>query len=170
MNYDQTKYPMIWKRTSSTGYCFTAHIPCRMIRKLGKKIEIAASLIGGKERIHRVDPKSLKHDPCSCFSECKAIDKLDAPKYVAIAHDTGRIAMAEVVSFGEPSSGMIDLVFLMSPPGHASFGLSSENHAWSLNTGRRPMIFNDTWKITVTDLENLRRQALDLQRLKVTGQ
>ena len=75
MNYDEKKYPMIWKRTSNRGYCFTARIPCRVIKMDGKRVEIAALLIGGAERIHRVKEENLVHDPCMCFAHCRALEK-----------------------------------------------------------------------------------------------
>lgn len=169
MNYDQEKYPMIWKRTTSKGYCFTARIPCRMIRNTGKRIEIAALLIGGKERIHRVEPSSLVHDPCHCFAECKAISKLDGPKYVTIASGGGRAAMAQVVRFSDPSPILIETVILQPQPGHADFGLHPEDEKWSLDTGW--MIPHETsdieasaWKISATDLGSLRQRGRDLLR------
>lgn len=76
MEYDYEKYPMIWKRKSKRGYCFTAMIPCRVL-SVGKRIEIAALLVGGKERIHRVPREVLKHDPCHCFGECRALERFE---------------------------------------------------------------------------------------------
>ena len=74
MNYDEEKYPMIWKRVGRSGYCFTARIPCRIL-KIGKRIKIAALLMDGKERNHFVPPESLRHSPCHCFGECRALEK-----------------------------------------------------------------------------------------------
>lgn len=78
MKYDENKYPMIWKRTSSRGYCFTARIPCRAIERVGKRIRIAALLIDGSERLHLVKEESLEHYPCQCFAECRALEHLPA--------------------------------------------------------------------------------------------
>lgn len=75
--YDEKKYPMIWKKVSRRGYCFTARIPCRIIERTGKRIRIAALLAMGGEKITVVDQKSLEHDPCHCFSECRAFERLD---------------------------------------------------------------------------------------------
>lgn len=76
MNYDEQKYPMIWNRANTRGYCFTARIPCRVLKVAGKRIEIAALLVGGAERIHRVKEENLKHQPCHCFAECRALEKV----------------------------------------------------------------------------------------------
>lgn len=76
MNYDDAKYPWIWKRTSTRGYCFTARIPCRVVRIAGKRVEIAALLVNGTERIHRVKEKSLEHQPCHCFGECRGLERV----------------------------------------------------------------------------------------------
>lgn len=75
MKYDYEKYPMIWKRTSRKGYCFTARIPCRVLEMRGSRVRIAALLVSGLERNHLVDETSLQHDPCHCFAECRALDK-----------------------------------------------------------------------------------------------
>lgn len=74
MDYDQKKYPWIWKRANTRGYCFTAMIPCRVIRMAGKRVEIAALLVNGTERIHRVKEENLKHTPCHCFAECRGLE------------------------------------------------------------------------------------------------
>ena len=74
MKYDEEKYPWIWKRTTRSGYCFTARIPCRVVGILKKKIEIAASLKDGTERIHQVNPESLEHCPCRCFAQCRGLE------------------------------------------------------------------------------------------------
>lgn len=74
MEYNQDKYPLIWKRTSNKGYCFTARIPCRAVERVGKRIRIAALLVSGKERLHVVEERSLEHDPCRCFAGCIAMD------------------------------------------------------------------------------------------------
>lgn len=74
MKYDENKYPMIWERASTRGYCFTARIPCRVIRMAGKRVEIAALLVNGNERIHRVKEENLRHDPCHCFAHCRALE------------------------------------------------------------------------------------------------
>lgn len=75
MNYDENKYPWIWKRTSTRGYCFTARIPCRVIRMAGKKVEIAALLVDGSERIHQIKEENLEHSPCHCFAECRGLER-----------------------------------------------------------------------------------------------
>lgn len=72
--YDEQKYPWIWKRESSSGYGFTARIPCRIIRILRKRVQIAASLKDGTERIHLVSRKSLEHSPCHCFAGCVGME------------------------------------------------------------------------------------------------
>lgn len=51
-------------------------IPCRIIRRRGKRIEIAVVLMDGGEVRHLVDEKNLEHCPCDCFSECKAYDAI----------------------------------------------------------------------------------------------
>ena len=77
MEYDYEKYPMIWKRVSKKGYCFTARIPCRMIERVGKRIRIAALLAAGGEKMTVVKQENLVHDPCHCFAECRAFERLD---------------------------------------------------------------------------------------------
>jgi len=73
VEYDEEKYPMIWNRVSRKGYCFTAKIPCRVLQ-VGKRIKIAALLVDGRERNHFVEPESLKHSPCHCFAQCRALE------------------------------------------------------------------------------------------------
>lgn len=75
MNYDFEKYPMIWNRKSTKGYCFTARIPCRVLEMRGSRVRIAALLVDGRERNHLVEETSLQHDPCHCFAECRALEK-----------------------------------------------------------------------------------------------
>ena len=75
MTYNEKKYPMVWMRTSRRGYCFTANIPCRILEIRGKRVRIAALLVDGLERNHLVEERSLKHSPCHCFAECRALDK-----------------------------------------------------------------------------------------------
>lgn len=75
MNYDENKYPWLWKKTSTRGYCFTAEIPCRVLRIVGKKVEIAALLVGGTERVTLVKEENLKHYPCNCFAHCRGMEK-----------------------------------------------------------------------------------------------
>jgi len=74
MEYDEKKHPMIWKRKSTRGYCFTAEIPCRIL-EMKKKVKIAALLVDGRERNHWVEEESLRHSPCMCFGRCKALDR-----------------------------------------------------------------------------------------------
>jgi hypothetical protein len=163
MNYDQTKYPMIWKRTSSRGYCFTAHIPCRMIRRAGKKILIAASLVNGKERIHRVNPESLKHEPCECFGECRALEYLDRPRTVFLKNHDGRTATATVLKVSS------DTATLISNGSFASYGLIPGESDWQLGSGHRvrfstePWNPLDAWEILPTSLNELRQMAADLE-------
>lgn len=76
MKYDENKYPIIWKRTSSKGYCFTARIPCRIVGTSAKRVRIAALLMKGDERYHTVQMESLIHDPCNCYAECRVIEDL----------------------------------------------------------------------------------------------
>jgi hypothetical protein len=104
MDYDQDKYPMIWKRVSRAGYCFTYRIPCRPIRKTGKRVTIAALLAKGGERIHHVKPESLEHSPCECFGECRALERLDQPKTVILVRDDGRSAIATLVEWSLSTS------------------------------------------------------------------
>lgn len=75
MEYDHTKYPMIWKRVSRQGYCFTARIPCRIVGRTSKRIKIAALLVNGAEKNHLVEREILEHSPCECFAQCRAIDR-----------------------------------------------------------------------------------------------
>lgn len=77
MQYDEEKYPMIWLRPNRRGFCFTASIPCRMLERSGKRIKIAALLVGGGEKERLVDQTDLRHVPCRCFSECRAFERLD---------------------------------------------------------------------------------------------
>lgn len=78
MKYDEKKYPMIWKRATNRGYCFTARIPCRAIERVGKRIQIAALLVDGSERLHMVKEENLEHSPCECFANCRALERLPA--------------------------------------------------------------------------------------------
>lgn len=71
-----SKYDTIWLRTTNKGYCFTAHIPCRIIGTAGKRVRIAALLVDGSERIHLVQVESLKHAHCQCFCGCRHFDKV----------------------------------------------------------------------------------------------
>lgn len=169
MDYDHKKYPMIWKRTLRTGYCFTAKIPCRMIRWIGKKIEIAALLMNGRERIHQVKPDDLFHEHCSCFGKCREIERIEQPKYVFLMSERGRCSMAQVLRFHWQSPSSITTVTLKSQDGHGEFYLPMSEVEWSLETGRRVRVLSDEWKIVATDLEALRQQARDLERVKVTA-
>lgn len=75
MKYDEVKYPWLWKRANTSGYCFTAMIPCRVLKMAGKRVEIAALLVSGAERIHKVKEENLEHQPCYCFGECRGLEK-----------------------------------------------------------------------------------------------
>lgn len=77
MDYDQDKYGMLWER-EDRAYHFLHRIPCRVIRKIGKKVRIAALLRNGKEREHLVTPEKLRHSPCHCFNECRVEESLKA--------------------------------------------------------------------------------------------
>ena len=74
MNYDQDKYGMVWVR-EDRAYHFEHRIPCRVIRRQGKRIRIAALLRNGSEREHLVSPEKLVHSPCHCFSGCRALER-----------------------------------------------------------------------------------------------
>lgn len=76
MDYDEKKYPMIWKRVSRQGYHFTARIPCRVLSRIRTRFRIAALLVDGSELQHIVKAESLEHDPCLCFSRCRALENM----------------------------------------------------------------------------------------------
>jgi hypothetical protein len=110
MKYDEGKYPMIWKRATNRGYCFTARIPCRAIERVGKRIQIAALLVDGSERLHLVKEESLEHSPCECFAHCRALERLPvatkAPKIGAgrwkIEGSHNRFEWEQIASFHSP--------------------------------------------------------------------
>lgn len=119
MKYDERKYPMIWKRTASRGYCFTARIPCRPLERVGKKIQIAALLVDGKEKFHMVKPESLEHSPCECFGECRAFERIPVVPKVRgrwkIEGSHNRFKWEEIASFysSEIAQGVFDLELQM---------------------------------------------------------
>lgn len=74
MNYDHDKYPMVWRKVSTRGYCFTAEIPCRILEIGQKRVKISALLAKGGEKETFVKKENLRHDPCHCFGECRALE------------------------------------------------------------------------------------------------
>lgn len=70
MDYDQHKYGMLWER-EDRAYHFIHRIPCRVVKRRGKRVLVAALLRNGQERQHLVKPGKLKHSPCHCFSGCR---------------------------------------------------------------------------------------------------
>jgi hypothetical protein len=80
MNDDlRMKYDMRWQRPDRTYQCVSS-IPCRLVAKIGERVRIAALLKNGKEREHVVRQKNLRHDPCMCFAECRALERIGFPR------------------------------------------------------------------------------------------
>ena len=73
------KYDMRWERPDRTYQCVNS-IPCRLVAKVGEKVRIAALLKSGHEREHIVKQESLRHDPCHCFGECRALEYIGFPR------------------------------------------------------------------------------------------
>ncbi len=83
MNYDCRKYPMVWKRVNRTGYFFTAEIPCRILEIGQKRVKIAALLAKGGEKETSVKKENLRHEPCECFAECRALELFERRQKIA---------------------------------------------------------------------------------------
>ena len=60
MVYDKTKYPSLWAFTHNKGYGGGWDVPCRIVKRDPKRVQIAALKNDGTESLVWVRPDKLK--------------------------------------------------------------------------------------------------------------
>lgn len=59
---DKTKYPSMWAFTHNRGYGGGWDVPCRVVKRGPKRIQIAALKTDGSEKLVWITPEKLKEN------------------------------------------------------------------------------------------------------------
>lgn len=72
MTIDVAKYPATWKFTHNRGYGGGWDVPCRVVNRGSARVQIAALMRDGSEKLVWVSPRKLVEKCAANSSERKA--------------------------------------------------------------------------------------------------
>lgn len=96
---DKAKYPTTWKFTHNRGWGGGWDVPCRIVKRGPKRVQIAALLANGAEKLVWVRPDKLVE---KCGSEHAAGGVVcELPAGHVGRHDSGQVSWFELRLSGE---------------------------------------------------------------------